>query len=93
MIFQTKHGNPICYRYTDRVLERIQERQGLPTTQTIHDLRHTFSTVQIANGTDVKTLSEWLGHSTIAMTLAIYVHSTKESRAHVVDVACQLTIG
>ena len=40
-----------------------------------HDLRHTFGTIQIcAEKIDVKTVSLWMGHSTINTTVNIYTH-------------------
>lgn len=39
---------------------------------TFHDLRHTYATVAIASGVDVKTVSSILGHSSAAMTLDVY---------------------
>ena len=40
-----------------------------------HDLRHTFGTVQICvEQVDVKTVSLWMGHSTIDTTVNIYTH-------------------
>ena len=41
----------------------------------IHDLRHTFGTIQICvEKVNVKTVSLWLGHSTIDTTLQTYTH-------------------
>lgn len=37
-----------------------------------HDLRHTFATIAISEGADVKTVSEILGHKDITTTLGIY---------------------
>lgn len=39
---------------------------------TFHDLRHTYATVAITAGVDVKTVSSVLGHSSAAMTLDVY---------------------
>ncbi|MDO4890017.1 MAG: tyrosine-type recombinase/integrase [Coriobacteriaceae bacterium] len=39
---------------------------------TFHDLRHTFATMMIAGGTDVRTVASYLGHSSVSMTLDIY---------------------
>lgn len=41
-----------------------------------HDLRHTFATTALANGTDVKTLSVMIGHISSETTLNIYTHIT-----------------
>ena len=41
-----------------------------------HDLRHTFATLALQNGVDVKTVSAMLGHSNAGFTLATYTHTT-----------------
>ena len=45
-----------------------------------HDLRHTFATLALQNGMDVKTLSAMLGHVSAATTLDIYTHITDDMR-------------
>ena len=39
---------------------------------TFHDQRHTFATMMIASGTDVRTVASYLGHANVAMTLNTY---------------------
>ncbi len=39
-----------------------------------HILRHTFATRSLLCGIDIKTLSEILGHSSVKITLDLYVH-------------------
>lgn len=47
----------------------------------LHDLRHTFGTIQICvKKVDVKTVSLWLGHSTVDTTLRIYTHPEQLDR-------------
>ena len=41
-----------------------------------HDLRHTFATMALEHGMDVKTLSATIGHVSSATTLDIYSHIT-----------------
>lgn len=43
-----------------------------------HTLRHTFATRCVEVGFEIKSLSEILGHSTTAITLDRYVHSSME---------------
>jgi len=45
-----------------------------------HTLRHTFATMAIARGIDIKTVSVLLGHSDVAFTMKIYVHPDIEHR-------------
>ena len=43
-----------------------------------HDLRHSFATISLRNGDDIKTVQEALGHHAAAFTLDIYGHVTKK---------------
>lgn len=45
-----------------------------------HKFRHTMATFMIRNGVDVKTVSEKLGHSSIEITLKLYVHSDEDTQ-------------
>ena len=47
---------------------------------TFHDLRHTFATMAIANGVDVRTVASYLGHSSVSMTLDIYADVDPEAK-------------
>lgn len=45
-----------------------------------HALRHTFATRAVEKNVDVKTLSEILGHSSIAITMQLYVHPSMRTK-------------
>ena len=45
-----------------------------------HDLRHTFATLALQNGMDVKTVSSMLGHYSAGFTLDTYAHVTTDAQ-------------
>lgn len=55
---------------------RLLKRHGLPHIR-FHDLRHSFGTLALASGVDLKTVSAAMGHSTIAMTANTYTHAVE----------------
>ena len=57
------------------MLHRVLKRAGLPRVR-FHDLRHTFATLALQNGLDVKTVSGMLGHYSAGFTLDTYAHMT-----------------
>ncbi len=57
------------------MLRRVLKRAGLPYVR-FHDLRHTFATLALQNGVDVKTVSSILGHFSAGFTLDTYTHVT-----------------
>ena len=70
-----KEDRPMTPGAVRRRLQIILERAGCKKIR-FHDLRHTFATLSLENGMDVKTLSAMLGHVSAATTLDIYTHVT-----------------
>ena len=74
-----KPEQPIDPGYVRKRLQVILERAGCKRVR-FHDLRHTFATLSLENGMDVKTLSTIIGHVSAATTLNTYTHITDEMR-------------
>ena len=53
---------------------RMAGELGLPKWASYHTLRHTHASLALANGVDLKTTQERLGHSSGATTLEAYGH-------------------
>ncbi len=62
-----------------KTLSIILERAGCKHVR-FHDLRHTFATMSLENGMDVKTLYAIIGHISSATTLNVYAHVTDGMR-------------
>ena len=45
-----------------------------------HDLCHTFATLALQNGVDIKTVSSMLGHYDAGFTLRTYTHATRQKQ-------------
>ena len=67
------------YRFA-RLLRKLE----LPHIH-FHALRHAFSSRAIELGFDVKTLSEILGHSSVELTMRLYVHSSFDRKRACMD--------
>ena len=68
--------------YPDSVVnlhKKILKDAGLPHIR-FHDLRHTFATLALQNGVDVKTVSSMLGHYDAGFTLRTYTHATRQKQ-------------
>ena len=66
--------------YPDSVVklhEKILKDAGLEHIR-FHDLRHTFATLALQNGVDIKTVSSMLGHYDAGFTLRTYTHATRQ---------------
>ena len=59
--------------------QRILKDAGLEHLR-FHDLRHTFATLALQNGVDIKTVSAMLGHYDAGFTLRTYTHTTRQKQ-------------
>lgn len=67
-----------------RTFDKALAAAGLPHYR-IHDLRHSFISNAILNGIDIVSISRYVGHANIEMTLNRYSHLLKDSERRMVD--------
>ena len=79
LVFTNELGEHIGIENLWQCFKRRVTAIGLPDMR-FHDLRHTYATLSIQNGDDIKTVSESLGHATVAFTLDVYGHVTDTMR-------------
>ena len=70
-----------------RTINRMLFRAGCETEKCgLHALRHTFGSLLLEKGIDLKTISYLLGHSDITVTANIYLHVTREQAVNSIEV-------
>lgn len=60
--------------FVSRRFKALANDLELPAGTSFHTLRHTHATMLIANGADMRTVQERLGHANVATTLGLYAH-------------------
>lgn len=75
-VFTTWNGKPIHPDTVSGWFRKFVARHNLPPVH-VHSLRHTNATLLIYNGTDIKTVSQRLGHADVTTTGNIYTHAIK----------------
>ncbi len=78
-VFPSPTGDPMSPDSVLHMLHRVLKRAGLPKVR-FHDLRHTFATLALQNGVDIKTVSGMLGHFSAGFTLDTYAHVTTSAK-------------
>jgi integrase len=76
----TERVFPYSPEYIAEELRKECERLGLPK-MTMHGLRHLHGSLLLAEGLPVPEVSQRLGHSSPAITMAIYAHAIRHDRA------------
>ena len=67
-------------RYVSKIFRRIVREAGLKRIR-LHDLRHTYATLQRKAGQPIEVISRVLGHASEIVTLTVYNHWEGELRA------------
>ncbi|MEE0231101.1 MAG: tyrosine-type recombinase/integrase [Acutalibacteraceae bacterium] len=65
-------------------MTQVKDRAGVPRIR-FHDLRHSFATLSLEQGMDVKTVSHMLGHTDAGFTMNTYMHVTDSMQENVAN--------
>lgn len=85
LVFPARTGRPYKPQtLRERQFYPLLEAAGLPRIW-FHDLRDTFATLNLAQGTGLKVISEMLGHSGIGVTADRYLHVSEEMQRQAAD--------
>lgn len=63
----------------------VCKKAEIENPQGLHTLRHTFASMLFRKGVDAKTVSELLGHASVAFTLNTYVHLIEDQKSNAVN--------
>jgi len=80
LVFTRPDGVPVHFSVLLAQFRKLIRARGLPGNKRIHDLRHTYATLMLERGVNIKTVSELLGHNSVDITLRIYGHVTPRMR-------------
>lgn len=84
LVFTDEYGHHLSKCTVYENFKRCAREAGIPETR-FHDLRHTYATLALEQGTDIKTVSSNLGHATVAFTLDVYGHVTEQMQRDSAD--------
>ena len=77
LVFPNKEGLPIVHTVMlRRYFWPALKKAGLPRIR-FHDLRHTYASLQIDRGQNIKYIQSQLGHADPTVTLNVYAHLMK----------------
>ena len=78
LVFTSELGENLCSKTLQRHHAEVAKSIGMPGLR-FHDLRHSFATLSLQNGDNIKTVQAHLGHATAAFTLGTYAHYTQDA--------------
>ena len=81
-IFVNRFGNQISIHGIEYIYNSVKKSCGINEHSTPHYLRHTFATNLLANGADLRSVQEILGHSSVTTT-EIYTEVTMKHKKHI----------
>lgn len=76
-VFTTQAGGWLDPRNITKAFQSRLKQADLPRMR-FHDLRHAYATLSLSAGVPLRVIQETLGHTSIALTAAVYAHVLPE---------------
>lgn len=77
-VFVTSQGKQMSRQQFFKIIKKLALELGIKTNFSPHTLRHSFATHLLDNGADLRSIQEFLGHSSISTT-QIYTYVSSEN--------------
>jgi len=82
-LFITKFGQMLSTQAVRNLVTKYTRLAGIKKNITPHVFRHTFATLLLEEGVDIKYIQDFLGHSSITTT-QIYLHTTNRQKRKII---------
>ncbi len=81
-IFLNRWGAPLSCQSVRYMANKYANLAGIQRKVTPHTFRHTFASLLLEEGVDIKYIQEFLGHSSISTT-QIYLHTSEKKKREI----------
>ena len=89
-LFINQRGNPFQARGIQRTIKDVKEKAGIVKDITPHSLRHSFATMLLQGGVDIREIQEILGHNNISTTEIYTQYSLEHIKDKIIDITDKL---
>ena len=89
-VCQTSNGTKINRRNISHTLEAMCKDANLPYLN-VHALRHSYGSILLSKGVNIKIISELLGHANVSITYDIYIGIKEDEKKSAVEEAFNKT--